>query len=83
MLTREKLRQYQTADITACEAGALPDIREAAINQEEPLFQRLDSLTAQIGNPYLFRVGDVVVKIECSNGKPFADALACVFSPKV
>ena len=80
MLTRKKLRQYQAADIASCETRSLTDIRDVRIDKEKPLFQRLDSLAAQIGNPYLFRVGDVAVKVECSNGKPFADALACVFS---
>ncbi len=65
----------RNADISVCNAEKLVDLRNIKTNRKAPLNRRADDFIAQVGNPYLFRVDDVVVKIEFSGGKDFSEIL--------
>lgn len=72
------LNTFRTADILACNADELVDLRDVKINSKTPLKRRADDFMAQVGNPYLFRVDGVVVKVEFGNGKDFSEMLTDV-----
>ena len=72
------LNSFRTADILACNADELVDLRDVKINFKTPLKHRADDFMAQVGNPYLFRVDGVVVKVEFGNGKDFSEMLTDV-----
>lgn len=65
----------RNADISACNADKLVDLKSIKINRKADLKCRTDDFTAQVGNPYLFKVDDVVVKVEFSGGKDFFEIL--------
>ena len=80
MMTRSALEQYRRADISASATGNLVDIRNVAIDRSLPVEGRMERFFTQVGNPYLFKVGDVAVKVECVGRKPLSDALVRVFA---
>ena len=44
----------------------LPDLAQIQINSALPIQDRIQRFIADIGNPYLFRVGDTVVHVRYS-----------------
>lgn len=62
-LQQSDLTQMRQVDIRTVDRTTLKDIREvtidAALSQEE----KLTSFLAQIGNPYCYKYGDLVVKL--------------------
>lgn len=63
------------ADIFACDANEIVDLRNVEVNRTAPLKRRTDDFIAQVGNPYLFKVDDIIVKVEFGNGKDFSGIL--------
>lgn len=72
------MKTFRNADILTCNADELVDLRNVEINTKKPLDRRTDDFIAQVGNPYLFRVDDVVVKVEFGDGKDFSEILTDV-----
>ncbi len=64
------------ADISVCNAEELIDLRNVRVNKKIPLKRRTSDFVAQVGNPYLFKVDDIVVKVEFGGGKDFSEILA-------
>lgn len=77
-LTVNDLKCLRNADISACNADELVDLRSVEVNPKASLNRRTDDFIAQVGNPYLFRVDDVVVKVEFGDGKDFSEILTDV-----
>lgn len=69
----KKLEALRNADILTCNADELVDLRNVASNRKAPLKRRTDDYIEQVGNPYLFKVGDTVVKIEFGGEKDFSE----------
>ena len=72
------LKAFRDADISACNADKLVDLSDVKVKRKLPLNRRADDFIAQVGNPYLFRVDDVVVKVEFGDGKDFSEMLTDV-----
>lgn len=72
------LKALRNADISTCNADELIDLRSVKTNRKMPLNRRADDFIAQVGNPYLFKVDDVVVKVEFGDGKCFSEILTDV-----
>lgn len=47
--------------------GDLVDIRNIKINVNQPIQEKIVDFVKQVKNPYLFKVGDVVVKVNFNN----------------
>ncbi len=77
-LTVNNLKALRNADISACNADKLVDLSNVKVKRKLPLNRRADDFIAQVGNPYLFRVDDVVVKVEFGDGKDFSEMLTDV-----
>ena len=45
-------------------AATLPDIAQLQVNSALPVQERIQRFIADVGNPYLFRVGDTVVHVQ-------------------
>ena len=75
MLTRSQLDFYKGADIALCDKNTLIDLRDITIDKSKSVFERIESFTAQVKNPYLFKVGDVIVKVAYKGGKDLSLAL--------
>ena len=76
MLDRNKLRRLQNADIMACELDRLTDISNLQFNANQRTTDKMSSFIDRVGNPYLFKVGKTIVKVEYESGRRFADAFA-------
>ena len=72
------LKALRNADVCGCDFDELIDLRNVKTNRKMPLNRRADDFIAQVGNPYLFKVDDVVVKVEFGNGKDFSEILTDV-----
>lgn len=63
-LTAMKKRRYQPVD-----KKSLIDLRDVAVNQSLPVPEKTIEFIRQIGNPYLFRYGDKIVRISFVDSK--------------
>lgn len=69
------LKVFGNADICTCKAEGLADLRNVSINRTMPLKRRTNDFVAQVGNPYLFKVGDIIVKAEFGGSGDFSEML--------
>ncbi len=74
----KSLDAFRKADILTCNADELVDLRNVALNGKMPLKCRADDYIECVGNPYLFKVDDTIVKVEFGDGRVFADILTDV-----
>ena len=72
------LKMLRNADVSACNTDELIDLRNVKTNRKMPLNRRADDFIEKVGNPYLFKVDDIVVKVEFGNGKDFSEILTDV-----
>ena len=76
MLTKSQLAFCRDAEIALCDKNALTDLRDITIDKSKSVRERIENFTGQVKNPYLFKVGDVIVKVAYSGGKDFSGALS-------
>lgn len=50
-------------DVSSIDISRLKDIKDVRIDPKSPKEKRIRSYLAQIGNPYCYRDGDVVVSV--------------------
>jgi len=65
---REKLKRYSEVDIRTVDPHTLVDTKDVHIDTSLPPVERVKSFIEQVGNPYLLRDGDAVVKV-CFDGE--------------
>lgn len=70
MMTNKTLEYYKSLKIEDVKLEDLKDISEVKINSDLPVIERILSFMVQIGNPYLFKVGNVPVKVGFSQNGP-------------
>lgn len=76
-MTQSQLCMLQNASVDSCDPSTLTDIRTISVNGSQPVSQRMTDFLEAIGNPYLFRVGEVVVKVKFNpSGKRFSEAVS-------
>ena len=66
----------RSTDIMTCDPGDLVDLQDVHIDTSRPVFERMNAFLKQVGNPYLFKVDGVVVKVNFSGDRPLASTLA-------
>lgn len=66
-LSREQLLQMEKTDIKDAIPDNLVDITEIEINMKQAVSARVENYVKQVGNPFLVRVGEYVVKIGYSD----------------
>ena len=75
MLTKTELGEYRKADLNYCKVSDLTDIADLKINTKDSIINRISKYFETVKNPYMFRVGDVGVKINCIGDKDLADSI--------
>lgn len=78
MLFRENLAKLKEAEISTCNADALIDLKNIKIDMQKPIEERAKSFIEQVRNPYLFKIGDIIVKVDYGSGKEFSEMLTDV-----
>ena len=76
MLTKSQLDLCKAAEIALCDKNNLTDLRDITVDKSKSVRERIENFTGQVKNPYLFKVGDVIVKVAYSGGKDFSGALS-------
>lgn len=75
MFTKSQLDECRKADFNTRKINDLPDVTNLKIDIDEPIINRVRKYFQDIKNPYIFRVGDVGVKINCSGDKNLSDSI--------
>ncbi len=81
-MTLTDFKMLRNADILSCNADDLVELTSTQVNRNATLKQRTSDFIAQVGNPYLFKVYDTVVKVEFGDGKDFSEMLADVINAR-
>ncbi|MEA5057378.1 DUF6870 family protein [Anaerotignum propionicum] len=69
MFTPKELEDLKKVDPLAVNLDDLIDINDVEIQMQLPREERIADFIRQIKNPYLFKCGNVVVKIEFSQAE--------------
>lgn len=80
MLNYFDLNLLKTAAIADCSKDSLVDLHDVNIDPSKSVVDKMNDYFEQIKNPYLFKVGDVRVKVSFSGDRSFTDALGAVIS---
>ncbi len=76
-MTQRDLAKLHDSSLPLCDPSKLRDIKGIPIDRSQPIHQRIHSFIDAVGNPYLFKVGSVIVKVNFNpTGKTFQNALA-------
>jgi len=75
-MTSEQLLRCRQADIITCEADNLTDLKQIDIHTCLPAPVRMEQYLEQIGNPYLFRVDKMIVKVSFTGDRALSSTLA-------
>lgn len=78
MLSSAELMKCSVADFSSAEV--ITDLREVQIDSSKPVAERVESFLTQVGNPYLFKVGDVTVKVNYKDEKELSASLITLLS---
>lgn len=76
MLTKSQLAICKDAQIALCDKNTLTDLRDITVDKSKSVREKIESFTGQVKNPYLFKVGDVIVKVAYNGDKDFSGALS-------
>ncbi len=80
MLNYFDLINFKTAAIADYSKDSLVDLHDVRINPSKSVPEKMNDYFEQIKNPYLFKVGDVRVKVSFGGERSFTDALGAVIS---
>lgn len=80
MFTKSQLEECRKADFNTCNMNDLPDVTNLKIDIDEPIINRARKYFKDVKNPYMFRVGDIGVKINCSGDKNLSDSIVNIAS---
>ena len=62
-LSKEELQKMEQMDIREADPDTLADLNRIEIDMKKPVPARVDDYVRKVGNPFLVKVGDYVVKI--------------------
>ena len=71
---------YQMGEVATCDKDRLTDLSRVEVDKDLPVVERVRDYIHQVGNPYLFKVGDTAVKIEFGGGSALADSIAKIIN---
>ena len=80
MLNYFDLINFKTAAIADYSKDSLVDLRDVKIDSGKSVPEKMNEYFEQIKNPYLFKVGDMRVKLSFGGERSFTDALGAVIS---
>lgn len=80
MLNSFDLIFLKNVAIADCSKDGLVDLHDVKIDPSKPVSEKMNDYFEQIKNPYLFKVGDMSVKLSFGGDRSFTDALGAVIS---
>ena len=82
-MCQSELKNLKNMDIEQCDPEQLTDLKSIFLDTSRPLPDRIRSFLEQVKNPYLFKVDNVIVKVEFSSGKSLEQSLLSLLSAEV
>ena len=79
ILTHEQLDAFQSVDIRTVDKNTLTDMTDFVFDNTLPQAERVKRIFEKIKNPYLYRLGDMAVKLEFTEGGPSLQDLMASF----
>lgn len=76
MISKQQLQEMQLVDPKSVSKDDLVDLRDVVLDRTLPLQLRFLDFVRQVKNPYLYKVGQIEVKIDKGGSIRFTDALA-------
>ena len=70
VFTKDYLNKIKKLNIEDCTLDGIVNISDIKIDAKENVCKRLDKFLKMVGNPYLFRVGDMQVRVNFEEGVP-------------
>ena len=85
MVTIDSLNEMKNADLQSCNIDELVDIRDVKVDKSKSQMEKLVDFIEKIKNPYLFKVGDTVVKVRFSenNTQSFQQKMENIISARI
>lgn len=80
MLNSFDLNFLKNAAIADYSKDNLVDLHDVNIDPSKSVVDKMNDYFEQIKNPYLFKVGDIGVKVSFGGDRSFTDALGAVIS---
>ena len=80
-MTGRELAQCAASDIRFCSPEELVDLQNVVIDRTLPVAARVSQFFTQVGNPYLFQVDGMVIKVSYGGEKTLHDSLIRLLSP--
>lgn len=80
MVTKRELARWAEVDINTCDPGELTELQDLIIDPALPAAERMSRFLEQVGNPYLFKVGGVVVKVRYGGEKRLSALLSSLMT---
>ena len=68
--------ELKAESVASCDKATLVDISELKINTQKSSAERALDFAGQVKNPYLFKVGDIAVRVEYCGGKTLSETPA-------
>ena len=75
MYSKSELETLKNVDFSSYNVGELKDVPSLSFDVGESVESRAERFFTTVGNPYVFRVGDVGVKINCIGDKQLRDSI--------
>ena len=68
--TQAELDRLKETDILKVDKNELVDINDVNIDESLPMYERICSYIDQVKNPYCYKVGNIVVKVDYTEDAP-------------
>lgn len=69
-MTKQDLEAKRNVDFMSVSIDDLVDIRTVKINPDKPIHEKVIDFIQQIQNPYIFKVGEIAVKVNFDENGP-------------
>ena len=79
-MTREELMNCSAADILLCNSGSLVNLKQVEIDTALTAPDRMEQYLCRTGNPYLFRVDELTVKVAFTGKRDLTSVLSGLMS---
>ncbi len=80
MFDKAYLKKMQRTDIESCEKNSLTDIKSINIEADKRQNDKINAFIEHVGNPYLLKVGEMVVEVEYTGKRSFLEAITNLLS---
>lgn len=72
-LLEQKLNKYENTDLDKVDRNTVEDISNIKIDTKKSSVERILDFLISYENPYVFKIGDNLVKVQFSNDNIYAD----------